>query len=387
MTRSALALLLPLMLSCQMTESEAPEAAVPLRDLVVHAQVEVPEQQEGTKVFMDENCRLYWNAGDRISFFPKTTQNCPFTFLGNDGDKSGDFSTIMQEGASATTVDKYYAAYPYREGNSIAADGTLTLELPAAQTYHAGTFDPQAQLMTAVSSTPAMDFRNVCCVMGLQLYGAGVQVKSLTVSGKNGEILAGPMTVTAGDAPTFSFTGAATATAVTLTAETPVALDATTPTLFWIALPPVTFQDGFTLQVVDVNDQVFSKSTGKTISLQRNRAHRMAALEVCFTPTAQGFYLEGSEPYVFAAATDQLNIYEAEGSAWVRFITPGTFKVRELGPLPASLSVGDSFAAAYTETVGSQEMARQDFPSLEVVSYEGGVLTLSDTQSYFIFRF
>ena len=93
-TRMGLALLLPLAAACQQGENEAPEAPAPKGPLAVEASVEVPEGYQDTKVFMDADAHIFWNAGDQISFFPKTTQNCAFTFQGTDGSKSGSFSAI-----------------------------------------------------------------------------------------------------------------------------------------------------------------------------------------------------------------------------------------------------------------------------------------------------
>lgn len=383
------ALLPPLFFACQMNETEAPERE-PLAALVVQAQVEAPAYEEDTKVFMDSQYKLYWNEGDQISIFPMTTQNCLFTFLGQDGDKSGNFSTIAMEGVSVTPVDRYYAAYPYREENGIGTDGVLSLTLPAEQAYHADTFDPQAQLMAAVSGTSAVKFKNICCVMGFQLYGAGVKVKSISLSGHRGEILAGPIHVVAGDEPSFSFTQEAISTSITLTADTAVELDASEPTFFWMVLPPISFQDGLSLTVTDDEGNTFVKTTEKTISLQRNKAYSMAAFEVIpggDIPTAPGIYLEGSQPYEFSAATDQVNLYEAEGQVWARFLTPGTLTVREIGPISASVSQGDTFEATYTEMVAGETSVSADY-SLEVISLENGILTLvAADRSYFVLRF
>lgn len=388
-TRMGLALLLPLAAACQQGENEAPEAPAPKGPLSVEASVEVPEGYQDTKVFMDADAHIFWNAGDQISFFPKTTQNCAFTFQGTDGSKSGSFSAIYPEDDTAQAVDRYYAAYPYRDDNSLSTAGVLTLSLPAAQVYQAGSFDPQAQLMAAVSISTSIGFKNVCCVVGFQLYGAGVEVCSLSLRGNSGEILAGPMTVTPGDEPAYAFTAAASATEITLTAATPVVLDATTPTLFWMVVPPLPFHDGFTLTVTAPDGKTFEKTSHKDITLVRNHAHRMAALEVVFAapvPTAEGFYLDGSEPYQFSAATDQVNLYEAEGSIWARIITPSTLTVREIGPIPVSPVVGESFDASYTLTiagVASPERACR----LTVLSLDNGILTLeADDHSYFVFR-
>ena len=382
--------LFPLAFACQMAETEAPERP-PLTALVVHAGVEVSEDEEDTKVFMDDQCRLFWNAGDQISFFPKTTQNCAFTFQGNDGDKSGDFSTIYAEDELATAIANYYAAYPFRDDNTVSSEGLLGLTLLADQTYCPDSFDSHSQLMVAVNDAPTLNFKNVCCAVALQLYGSDVKIKSVSLTGAGGQILAGPMHVTAGDEPTFTFTSAATATTITLTAATPVALNATTPTRFWMVLPPVSFPNGFTVTVTDEDGYTLTKSTTKSITLERNKAYRMAAFEVRaggVLPTAQGLYLAGSQPYQFSAATDQVNLFEYDNQLWVRYITPGSLTVREIGPIPSSVTAGDTFQATYTETIAGVQSATKTYP-LEVQSLDAGILTLLATSdnSCFVLRY
>ena len=358
---------------------------------VFHATVETPSDPDA-KTFMDAECHVYWNADDRVSIFPKKTDNLEFRFLGADGDKSGDFQTVssyIEDG----TMDKYYAASPFRADNTLSAEGVLGMTFPAVQTYCAATFDPAAQLMAAVSDTRSFSFRNVGCLLGFQLKGDGVRVSSLTLEATGGEKLSGKVLVTPGDAPTLSFAGES-ASAVTLTAATPVTLSADTPTIFWFVLPPVTLESGFTLTVTDADEGIFTKTLSRSITLERNRAYRMAAVEVIPVPAGPpktpGIYPEyhtGGTPYVYDSSTDQINIYEAEGQLWVRFITPSTLRMREVGPIPTGVEEGDTvYDFTWSETLAGETLSSANYDA-DVLSSTGGVLTMVVGDTYFVLRF
>lgn len=382
-------LILPLLLACQVSEKNASETKT---FEVFHAEMEGADDPDG-KAYMDADYHVFWNADDRISIFAKSTQNREFRFEGSDGDNSGDFSSLTDP-ASATELSHYYAASPYRAGNAISAGGVISMTLPAAQSYHAGTFDPDAQLMVAVSDTRSFSFRNVGSVLGFQLYGAGVSVSSLRLEGNAGEVLAGTALITPGDVPAMEFAAEGRATAITLTAASPVALDDVTPTVFFMVLPPVTFSSGFTLTVTDDSGNTFVKVHEGSLTLARNNVYRMASLETVpvppGAPTAPGIYRNyrsGGVPYVYDPATDQVSVYEVESNVWVRYINLTTLRVFEIGPIASGVQEGDAVSATLTETLAGAAVSSGDY-TLEAIDITGGVLTLVDpSENYFILRF
>lgn len=380
--------LLLLLGGCQSQEKATDDSVAGLP--VFHAAVEATADPDA-KAFMDAECRVYWNADDRISVFPKKTANLPYRFLGADGDKSGDFAALESYVLDGS-LKKYYAASPYRADNTLSAEGVLGMTLPAGQAYFAGTFDPAAQLMAAVSDNRSFNFRNVGCLLGFQLKGDGVRVSSLKLEATGGETLAGKVLVTPGDVPAMAFTGEGVS-AVTLTAASPVTLSADTPVTFWLVLPPVTLENGFKLTVTDADGGSFVKTLSRSITLQRNKAHRMAAVEVipvpAGPPSALGLYPDyhlGGTSYTFDSTTDQVSIYEAEGQVWVRFITPSTLRMHEVGPIPADVAEGDSFRVTWAETLAGAAVSSADY-DVDVLSLTGGVLTLSVEDTYFVLRF
>ena len=234
--------------SCSVREESfnAPDANAP----VFRATFEQPADA-GTKVFVNEDFLLRWNADDRVSLFNKTTANQQYRFLGVTGDSEGEFEIVGEPGTGAA-IPYVISVYPYQESTAITAGGALAVTLPATQAYAPHSFGPGANTMAALSADEDLQFKNLGGYLRVSLYGAGVQVSSLTLQGNKGEKIAGKATVsmTSAGLPSVAMADDAT-TAITLTCAEPVALGATEAESvdFWFVVPPVTFSEGFTVTV------------------------------------------------------------------------------------------------------------------------------------------
>lgn len=86
--------------------------------------------------------------------------------------------------------------------------------------------------------------------------------------------------------------------------------------------------------------------------------------------------------------TDQVNIVEAEGNAWVRFLQIPTLTMYELGPIPLNAAAGDVVDA----TLAIYETGIQQGTPIErrltVQSIDGGIMKMvSDEGDRYVFRF
>ena len=66
----------------------------------------------GTKVFVNEDLLLRWNADDRVSIFNKTTANQQYRFQGATGDSEGEFEIVGDPGTGAA-IPYVISVYPY----------------------------------------------------------------------------------------------------------------------------------------------------------------------------------------------------------------------------------------------------------------------------------
>ena len=241
----------------------------------------VPE----TKVFADASRRVLWNADDRITMFKKSTYNYQYRFAGNDGDSAGDFVEIPPSGfISGNSLSYVYAVYPYSTGNKINNAGTtITLTLPAEQSYKEHSFGIGANTMVAVSDNELLAFKNVCGYLSLRFYGDNVSVSRITLQGGNSEKIAGKATIEVGigSLPAVTMADGATET-ISIVCEPAVKLGTSSSdfTEFWLVIPPLTFTKGFTVTVTDNLGGTFEASTSNSLTISRNTLDLMSPLMV-----------------------------------------------------------------------------------------------------------
>ena len=257
--KKSLSVLLAAFLSlaaCQNIEQLVPEVA----DDVLSAHI---EQDEVTKTVLGESNNILWSEDDQIVAFMKTSYGHKYqiqsSFVGKTYANFSKISSVSGDDLSAGMEwDHNVAYYPYAEGiECVMSDVNYTLDvvIPAEQTYAENSFGNGYFPMVAVSEDNDITFKNVCGGMKLQLKGTQ-KVTSITVQGKNNEVLSGTATVTAytdGETkPSITMTGTdAASKSVTLDCGAGVQLSESTVTEFIIALPPVDFTEGFAVTVTD----------------------------------------------------------------------------------------------------------------------------------------
>lgn len=256
-------------------------------DIIYYASFEQPAEN-GTRVYANEELHLRWTADDRVSIFGKNTYNQQYKFLGETGDNSGGFSKV--EGAEYVTgnpISHTISVYPYQASTKITEDEVLTVILPAEQHYAENTFGPEANTMVSVSEDNVLMYKNVGGYLRISLYGEGVSVSSITLKGNNGEKLAGKASVTMPLDGVPSVTLADNAkTEIILSCDTPVQLGSTEEesTHFWFVVPPVLFEKGFTVSILEDKAGIFEKETSNSIIINRNNLSKMSAIMVDKVP-------------------------------------------------------------------------------------------------------
>lgn len=238
-----------------------------------------------TKVYVDSNLKSHWTAYDRISIFT-STYNEEYRFGGQTGDTAGSFSAC-DEHHSGSSVPTVYAVYPYSKVTSISSEGVIALTLPSVQYYADSSYGLGANAMVAVGesiSSTHLGFKNLCGYIVVRIYGEGV-VKSVTLSGNNGESIAGQANVAPGfgQEPVLAMSESASGS-ITLDCGEGVELGKTpeTATAFWFAIPPTKFVRGFNIKVLRNDGSSMIQSTSIERTVERNTAHKLSALEAVF---------------------------------------------------------------------------------------------------------
>ena len=274
-----------------------------------------------TKTAMNPDKQVVWSSGDCIALFRGSSLASKYKVSDSSvGKTNGVFSLVEKPG------DDFYAGnelpcnvafYPYSE--SVVLSGTLLEEqgnaykidgpmLPKVQNYAPESFTNGTFLMAAVTESQEdrdLNFKNVLGALKLQLKGTQV-VKSIKVEGANGEKLAGPVTVTVyanNLTPSINMSSEAS-TEVTLDCRDGIQLNKAIATNFYIALPPVHFEKGFTMTVIDSEEKVHTISA--TIANTVNRSTILVMPEVALESIAD-------EPTSYIAYVDEYGINHGPG--------------------------------------------------------------------------
>ena len=241
--------------------------------------------QPDTKIYLNEDYKIRWNKDDLVSVFNKSSYNRQYRFTGEDGASSGTIEKVGNVFHTGEPVSYVYAVYPYSTSNKIGEDDeVLTLSFPGEQTYLENSFGKVANLMVSVSDgvNENLFFKNAGGYLRLKLYGTGVSVSSIVLTGNNSEPLSGEARVTATPNGTPSVQMSQNASpSVSLICDPPVMLgtDADHYTAFYFVIPPTTFERGFSITVSGEGGS-FVKSSSKTLDIPRNTIVSMVPLEV-----------------------------------------------------------------------------------------------------------
>ena len=211
-----------------------------------------------TKVSMNADFSLYWEAGDQVSVFAPDGSNNLFTSDAETGAKSS-----VLNGSDEFVVDlsqTYYAIYPYSAENSIE-NGVITTTIPTVQTPVKGAFPVNHAV--AVSDGQNLSFLNVCGLFGFNI--TQEDIVSVTIKAKGAEeYLTGKVAVGCADA---SYTVVDGLTEVTLVTKDKFAVGT-----YYVAVLPQTFS-GVTVTMFKADGSVASVTN--TAGFTLDRSHRL----------------------------------------------------------------------------------------------------------------
>lgn len=325
-----------LMSACSKSDIEEVNTSIGAESPIFYASLEGSDE---TRTYLDANQKMRWTTDDRVTIFFGENYNREFAFTGETGSTAGSFNQKSTDGFyTAEKVTANYAVYPHQASTQLEVEGYFKLSLPATQSYAEDSFGLNANTMVAVTKTVDdrfLQFKNVCGYLKLNLYGAKVTVKRITLTGNNEEPLAGAATVTPtyGGDPSMAWAASGTTTSLTLDCGDGVKIGATEAeaTPFWLVVPPTTFTKGFTVTITDTAGNTFTKSSTSKQTITRNISKNMPAFEIAPTGPANNeiWYTSTDGKIVTPNRTDAFgakitsNIYE-NGKGVITFDGPVT---------------------------------------------------------------
>ena len=289
---------------------------------------------DDTRIQLNENVKTVWTNGDQVSVFYRSDANQKWQYTGETGARTAEL-TCVDAGEATKETQRVVVVYPYNENYYINTDTfNVQATLPAVQTYLKDSYGLNGNIMISQSEYNNFSLKSVCGWLKLQLTGNGETVKSITLRGNNGEQVAGEAYINTTDATMTLAADKLTTdddseaggslifedtilTEVTLDCGEGVALGKEA-TAFYIALPPQTFEKGFTVDITTINGLVMTQSTDKEVVIERNHIQPMTAFTADFhIPETWKIYYTATqkvEPYdktVFGA-TYLSNVWDSE---------------------------------------------------------------------------
>ncbi|MBQ5752683.1 MAG: hypothetical protein IIV91_00540, partial [Alistipes sp.] len=271
-------------------------------------ELQVSFDEEDTRIQLGENGCPVWNENDLVSVFYRSNSNDKYQFAGKTGDHDGSIK-LVEQGTATQATTKIVAVYPYNENYWFNWNtGDVEAFLPAEQTYCKDSYGVGSSIMVSVSDYKQLSFKNVCGWLKLQFTGVG-NVSKITFKGNNGEQVAGEIYINAEDASCVLASDMGSGenvggvieedntvlTSVTLNCGDGVALNSETPTAFYIALPPQTFEKGLTAIMYNQDGIPKEISTKNAITIERNHILPMASAEIKLSPATNQIWYTSSD--------------------------------------------------------------------------------------------
>jgi len=139
-----------------------------------------------TRTYLSGGTNVHWSEGDEIALWDDTDMR---KFTAKDIDGSSATFTGM-----ANSNYRYAAFYPYSAVKAREAV-TFTFTLPAKQTAKWNSFDNNLAPSFALVEAPEtnLQFKNVCALVKFYIGLSAIDVKTVSLVARNGEVLAGDL--------------------------------------------------------------------------------------------------------------------------------------------------------------------------------------------------
>ena len=260
--------LLMAMASCSSSDDEVTEIKEESK-LVPMTFTATQESNSGTRAALNSENKVVWQTNDEISVFDGE-DNRKFTLI--------DVETGKFSGTASSTATSFTAVYPYTEGATLASDGSVSgITLPAEQTATKDSFDPNAALMMAVSTTEnknQLEFKNAISLVKVTPKFSCTKIELEAAEGSS-DILAGKGTLKWNNGePTINFTGD-TYNKITLTGSI------TQGNSYYIVVPTGTLNRMWkiTFTADDGTNTVYTRYCSKPLTIERNKIIDLGVFE------------------------------------------------------------------------------------------------------------
>ena len=257
-----------------------------------------------TRTSMGADLTSLWSAGDEVAIFAGSTAADRYRLdVRSAGRSSGTFNLIEEGQGDEAAIPANIAIYPYQENLVCTSADESSYQFagfayPTVQQYCVGSFADGSYAMAAVtggSDDYDLAFKNVGGAIKFQLVGKDV-ISRITLTGKDGEKLSGDAVLTVsldGTMPSVQM-GQSAESSVTLDCAGGVQLTLSESVAFYIAVPPTSFAEGFTVEVENIQGDICSleASTANAVGRSQILCMPVAKVEFGSADVAVGDYID-----------------------------------------------------------------------------------------------
>ncbi len=272
---TAIMALIPLLIvSCDKAEFEGPVGGK-------GKTVDITIRSVESKTVLDNDCSVFWEEDDWV-----TINDDRYRINVDATDRSVATVTNVYE-----STDGYLAMYPYGGYNY---DNNVYIYLDSWVDYRHGNIPHEGNPMIAYSNSTELYFNNIASIVKIGVYGEGHSLKSVIISGNNDEYMSGAMLfnvddIKAGNFSNYWFDEDEAHKSINLAMdyyydEYDNRVDNTLvltsdPQYIYAVIPARTYTNGFTVKLVDTEDNVCIKKTEKSFEAVRSDIKTMAPFE------------------------------------------------------------------------------------------------------------
>lgn len=259
-----------------------------------------------TRTTLKTDGEVFWCPFDSVKVFQGDLSSGKFIAQNSLESPTVKFKGLLESFYGAIenggTNSYYWAVNPY--SHLASCDGeSVSLSIPETQVGVAGSFDPLAFPSVAKSQNQMLAFYNVCG--GIKFTVSQKGIKSVTVSGNNGEVLSGRVKVSFNEeGRPFVQSVINGSTSVTITSPSDDGFAVGTP--YYISLLPKDLSNGFSL--------VFSKGlsearyiTSSSVTVNRSRFGVITDKDAGLAFNYTNAFVEFSDPVAKAACLEHFD--------------------------------------------------------------------------------
>ncbi len=259
------------------SRSEEPETGPGQKDKTDDPAAVIALIEETTRTTLDMSRNVVWSPGDEIRIFGASAATGKNYKTASKNTRTGIFTPV--DAINTVDDETRYAVYPASAAAASTLTGsTLEVDLaglaaqPYVQALGAGA-DISPVPMVAASQDNSFTFKNICGGIQLLLndYQAlGIKVKSVAVTAKGNEQVAGKVSVDASTGA-FSLSKTGTLNSVTINCGDGANISSggslTKPTGFIAFLPAGEYTDGFSFAVTDTEGRCYRVETKQAVTV------------------------------------------------------------------------------------------------------------------------